>query len=736
MTELGWNTWDVYHLNAIVHLPSGLRICFLPYDPQAGERKETFNWRSVISVGPHSGRKLGYSRCGLRWKELGLDIEFAAEEDWLSARVTPEKEAPQGMRVLTQVDGVWGAQVDVRASGDVIEIVMEDGRRWLLRVVEGEQTCLPGAVSDPLLPVFTVNRPFMIEIAPAGDKAGEARQRLERQAEDCRAQSLCSGGWLEDAAEGLTRSIHWNTIWEPIKGRVCTPVSRDWCMGNWGGYVLFDWDTFFCGLMAGISSPELMRDNFLAILDEVTPRGFVPNFGSAVATSLDRSQPPVGAYVVLKAWLATSLAGTPEDLSLLQETYPRLLAWHRWWMANRDGNGDGLLEWGSDPLEDAHAWENHTLRSAMYESGLDNSPMYDEAVFNRTTNTMEMADVGLNALYAADAWALSEMAALLGRDDEAHGLFDEYLAHGERINRLLWNDTEGMYLNRYWDGRFSHSISPTNFYPLLAGIVPKEWAEQMAGEHLLNPREFWGEFGLPSISRSDPGYRQKEVIREGVAQPMTDYWRGRIWGPMNFLVSEGLRRCGFDREAHELARKSVRLFLKEWQDEGHVHENYDDISGDGDNVPNADPLYHWGALLAYLGIQELADRETWEGWRFGNLDVEASSAGRIQVAEGRLEVACGPAGLNVLLNGRLLLATDRPAIIRGYRLEAGRVCLRLVNEGGCRVTVGGLPVEAAVRMTVETGEMFAGSEAKQAQTNADGRVETTLVGPCEVELNW
>lgn len=736
MTELGWNTWDVYHLNGVVHLPSGLRICFLPYDPQAGERKETFNWRSLVSAGPHSGRRLGYSRCGLRWKELSLEMEFAAEEERLSARVTPGQDAPQGMRVLTQVDGVWGARVDVRAAGDAIEMVMEDGRRWLLRVVEGEQTRLPGSVSDPQMPVFTVVRPFMIEITPVGAEGGETTARLERQAEACQAQSLLSGGWLEDAADGLTRSIHWNTIWEPIKGRVCTPVSRDWCMGNWGGYVLFDWDTFFCGMMAGVYSPELMRDNFLAILDEVTPRGFVPNFGSAVATSLDRSQPPVGTYAVLKAWQATSLAGTPENLSLLRETYPRLLAWHRWWMANRDGNGDGLLEWGSDPLDDTHAWENHTLRAAMYESGLDNSPMFDEAVFNPATNTMELTDVGLNALYAADAWALSEMAALLGRDEEAWGLFDEYLAHGERINRLLWSDTAGMYLNRYWDGRFSHSISPTNFYPLLAGIVPKEWAEQIVGEHLLNPQEFWGEFAVPSISRSDPGYRQKEVIREGVAQSMTDYWRGRIWGPMNFLVSEGLRRCGFDREAHDLARKSVRLFLKEWQEEGHVHENYDDISGDGDNVPNADPLYHWGALLAYMGMQELADREAWEGWRFGNSGTGSATVGNIQVAEGRLEVACGAEGLRVSLDGRLLLATGHPMIIRGYRLEKGRVGFRVSGQGCCRITVGGLPENAMVQVVTQTADLLDGNKAEQSQVNAEGQVEITLVGACDVELNW
>jgi hypothetical protein len=74
------------------------------------------------------------------------------------------------------------------------------------------------------------------------------------------------------------------------------------------------------------------------------------------------------------------------------------------------------------------------------------------------------------------------------------------------------------------------------------------------------------------------------VVRDGIAEATSDYWRGRIWGPRNFLVSEGLRRYGFDDEVHSFAKKSLRLFLQEWQDENHVHENYNDLTGEGDDV--------------------------------------------------------------------------------------------------------------------------------------------------------
>jgi hypothetical protein len=46
------------------------------------------------------------------------------------------------------------------------------------------------------------------------------------------------------------------------------------------------------------------------------------------------------------------------------------------------------------------------------------------------------------------------------------------------------------------------------------------------------------------------------------------------------------------------------LLLKEWSEKGHVHENYNAISGSGDDVSNSDRFYHWGALLGYVEYLE------------------------------------------------------------------------------------------------------------------------------------
>ena len=77
---------------------------------------------------------------------------------------------------------------------------------------------------------------------------------------------------------------------------------------------------------------------------------------------------------------------------------------------------------------------------------------------------------------------------------------------------------------------------------------------------------------------------------------------------MNYLVYLGLRNYDDADTTRAFARKSYDLFLKEWNQNGHVHENYNATSGSGDDVGSSDRFYHWGALLGY--IQYLQESQT------------------------------------------------------------------------------------------------------------------------------
>jgi hypothetical protein len=46
------------------------------------------------------------------------------------------------------------------------------------------------------------------------------------------------------------------------------------------------------------------------------------------------------------------------------------------------------------------------------------------------------------------------------------------------------------------------------------------------------------------------------------------------------------------------------LLLKEWRENGHVHENYNADTGEGRDVRNSDRFNHWGGLLGTVALIE------------------------------------------------------------------------------------------------------------------------------------
>jgi neutral trehalase len=191
-------------------------------------------------------------------------------------------------------------------------------------------------------------------------------------------------------------------------------------------------------------------------------------------------------------------------------------------------------------------------------------------------------------------------------------------AMSARINTKLWDDATGIY--RQLDANpmkrrgFSAAISPTSFYPMLAGIASTERAERMVREHLTNASGFCvdpgdafrraGEarcaYALPSISRSDPNFYDNS------------YWRGRAWGPLNLLTWIALSNPAYGSSARVVAARkglcmqSIALLLGEWRAKRHVHENYNSTSGEGCDVGNSNPFYHWGANMGWIALREAA----------------------------------------------------------------------------------------------------------------------------------
>jgi putative isomerase len=596
--QQGWNTWDTTTIAGEVLLPEGLEVSigFKNNRSQADDSVlstiligQKGRGDEQVKPGPHSYDG-SYSSFDVTWFGATINVQAAHAGDDLVMLATPVTYSPKttvAMSALISVGFLWNKPGRAERRED--QIVATGPRGDIHIYLAGTDT--GDVYNDLKTPYFSATL-----TEPVGISTG--RPRSVREIKDILAGQLArfneshqKNPEIAPLLEAIETAIGWDTIFEPHGQRVVSTVSRVWNL-NFGGYVLFDWDTFFAATLAAVGSRDLAYANALEILNEMTPAGFVPNYGRAGNwRSFDRSEPPVGAITVL------GLYRRFHDRWLLQDSFDRLLRWNRWWTEHRDMQG--YLVWGSDSENEPSNPEGlgGTKQAAKWESGIDNGPVFDDAFYNPQTHQMELADTGLMGMYIADANALAEMADILGRKEDANWLRMSAQKYGAKL-ATLWDTKAHIFLDKdLHTGEFDPRLAPTSFYPMLSKTATPEQVDAMLNQHFFNPDEFWGERVLPSIARNDPAFKDQ------------DYWRGRIWGPMNYLVYLGLRNYSTPtaiRARKELAQKSLALFLIEWKTKGHVHENYSATTDDSDTVPNSDPFYHWGALMGLMEYMELS----------------------------------------------------------------------------------------------------------------------------------
>lgn len=592
----GWHTWNVRSVLSHVHMPDGfaLNIAFKEYR-EGHYLKETLVGRFTNEYGREPAETAypgahafddSYTDMRLTWCGMEICVDSAVEEDALVLLVTPVVQQVRPAMLVMESGFLWGRPGWVEKQGNTLAAHGPAGDTAVYTT--------GSPMHDPNIPVQTAYLSVTMD-GPVAVCTGKPRTLAEAVAlietkREAHQQACARYGQLAELYEAMESALGWDTLYDAAGDRILSPVSRLWSISS-GGYVLFCWDNFFAGFMASLGNRELAYSNLREILNQQTTAGFVPNFSYATGqVSADRSQPPVGSAMLLETYRVLGEKWIVEDM------YGDLLRWNQWFADHRM-NESGALCWGSEeiPVLYGNRWESegvHATYGAALESGLDNSPMYDDIPFNRTTHRLELEDVGLTGLYILDCRCLIELAQLIGREEDIPELTRRMDAARAGLENL-WDEENGFYYNRRTDtGAFSRRISPTNFYALLSPDVTPERQRRIADEHYYNPQEFYGEWMLPSIARNDPAY------------PEQNYWRGRVWAPLNFLVYLALSRTELEDVRCDLAQKSAQLFRKEWREHRHVHENYSAISGEGCDSGNSDKFYHWGALLCMIALAE------------------------------------------------------------------------------------------------------------------------------------
>jgi hypothetical protein len=439
---------------------------------------------------------------------------------------------------------------------------------------------------------------------------------IQRLTANARADELQSykkyGPELSENYRAIHNVIAWTTIYTEYEG-IINVVSRRWDFGF--GYAMFFWDSFLTSLMRSfdISGLDVALQTFIQVTKSRTRNldstGLLPNYKSGTRISRDRTEPPIGSILLLQL---VEMQRTENLTWFIDLVYPELYAnlvwmWKHRMIASKVHPNISLIVLGSDPdnLPTSGDAEVNNLQAARYESGLDNSPMYDYNDFDNKTHKMQQFDIGMNSLFAAEAQALIQLIkySSLSLIEENKTLQYWLNVIVPTIESELWNSNTNIYLNRAIDtGEFNIHISPTSFFPFLIGLPSVTQAEKMVVQYLTNSSHFCVSSDchgqpVPSISRSDSAYRDQ------------NYWRGRVWGPHLYLIYTALSHPKYalseiiQQARNALVNQTDLMWRQEWSLYGHIHENYNGNTGVGCELSaSSDPYYTWGAATAFLPL--------------------------------------------------------------------------------------------------------------------------------------
>lgn len=215
-------------------------------------------------------------------------------------------------------------------------------------------------------------------------------------------------------------------------------------------------------------------------------------------------------------------------------------------------------------LEKYTAWlekyrkKENTLHDLYWQtglgSGMDNAPRRGSAWTDMSCQMVMMYK------------DMAEMANRIGENQKAKQFRDQGEKIAVKINRLMWNEEDGLYYDLDDNGTQIKSKTVGCFWPLLAGIASDKQAERLFN-NLKDPKQFWRVIPFPSLAADQPGYKA-----DG------QYWLGSVWAPTNVAILQGLTKYGhlpgFTEFATLAAETYIDAMYKVFRRTGTIWENY------------------------------------------------------------------------------------------------------------------------------------------------------------------
>jgi glycogen debranching enzyme len=366
------------------------------------------------------------------------------------------------------------------------------------------------------------------------------------------------------------------------------------------------WDSAFHAIALLEVDPELSKQELRSLMQGAQPDGYIahmllwekslnphwlmPDYSIRLAHPFYTAtiQPPVIARALERIFDATG------DASFVRDMFPPMARFFDWLARVRDQDHDDLV-----------------AIIQPDESGLDASPKYDAAMgipSQPPTETLPalrrsmqrlfrgyeglsrerepqidlflFEDVMVNAIYADGLRALARLARAVGLEGA-----DDYERRYRRTLAALvakcWDPERGA----FWDlsGAREERIKVltfTSLFPLILPDLDPGIARRLVNEHILNEKEFWLRYPIPSVAASEPSFDPGWLTQTT--------WRGGTWVSVNWYLYWGLRQHGFADVARALARRTVAMQAKSG-----MREFYDPLTADGQGATS----FGWSTLV-------------------------------------------------------------------------------------------------------------------------------------------
>lgn len=346
--------------------------------------------------------------------------------------------------------------------------------------------------------------------------------------------------------------LTWYNMWSSFVRADDIYYRDSMLMSKKGMSALWSWDHCFNALAIarckdrGFAKKKAF-DQFAAPFWLQTNKGVLPDMWNPDnITRWGTTKPPV------HGWCFSRLMDYFEfDKEELETVYGWLEKWTSWWLNYSDTDNDGIPDYPQG-----------------CDSGWDNSTLFDMGFYVETPDLPAYLIMQMNTL-ARISRKLGDEEKAKDWDKKAKEMLDRFIAHswnGERFVPKLSISHEQQ----------ENPTSLLSLMPLVLGdLLPKDIFDKLVK---VLKRDFITDVGLATEMPTSPEYNPD------------GYWRGPIWAPSTYLITDGLRRGGYVELATEIAKKYCNMSCNLAKGN---YENFDALTGIGRRAPG----YTWSASV-------------------------------------------------------------------------------------------------------------------------------------------